>query len=272
MLGPRVASDDYGKYFDDNIESVFNSLKQPCGCDRELALSLLKRRKQEFIRRIKTSHKVKIPSFVLYMKLRGFVNVFKKEMYYSTQPCLGNSRQTIKYIGFSGYMGAGKSLSASYLKDVLKDYLISSTITNFAQPLKDMMINSFGFTYDEIYTQEGKASFNKKWGMTNRECLQKLGTEALRNNFHPDIWVKLAEQNTAHNKIITIFDDVRFPNEADFICRNGLLIRVDRDCCTSSSHASEQPLSVADYVINNNGSKADLKSEVVAMAKLLKII
>jgi len=268
MLGRRIAAKDYGKYFDDAAEDVFMSLTSAYGITKEFALGVMRSRKAQFVELLSSTHKVKIPEFVAYMKLRGFVNNIRKELYEHSQPYLGNSTISCKYIGFSGAMGSGKSLSATYLKEILQEQLIASTITGFANPLKELMCSSFGFTHDQLYTQDGKAAFNPTWGMTNRECLQKLGTEALRNNFHPDVWVKLAELNTKNNNILTIFDDVRFPNEADFISNSGFLVRIDRPGTVSSAHESEQPLSVADYVINNDGTMNDLRVNIYKMVEV----
>jgi len=75
--------------------------------------------------------------------------------------------------------------------------------------------------------------------MTAREFLQKLGTDAARDNIHPDFWVNAlfadykelnldfeVAKNIYPNWIIT---DVRFPNEVKAIKdRGGKVIRINR--------------------------------------------
>lgn len=90
--------------------------------------------------------------------------------------------------------------------------------------------------------------------ITAREFLQKLGTEAIRNQIHPNAWInalfadyKSTKKEGGFNRVVKneqgipidyryeieypnwIITDVRFPNEADAILeRKGVLIRVER--------------------------------------------
>lgn len=64
--------------------------------------------------------------------------------------------------------------------------------------------------------------------LTVREFLQRLGTEAIRNNLHPNTWENalFADYLDTSNWIIT---DVRFSNEIKALNkRNGITIRVNR--------------------------------------------
>ena len=116
--------------------------------------------------------------------------------------------------------------------------------------------------------------------MTVRELFQKIGTDAIRNNVHPDAWVnalmadyKLINLYSKHearaistsfpNWIIT---DVRFPNEVKAIKnKKGILIRVERATFPKSNHLSETALDFYkdwDYVIDNNSSFEELLLKV----------
>ena len=84
---------------------------------------------------------------------------------------------------------------------------------------------------------------NPEWGMTYREFLQKLGTEAMRDGLHTNVWVnalfadykmsyvqhpsiEYVDYKAYPNWIIT---DMRFPNEMDAVVeRKGITIRVVR--------------------------------------------
>ena len=116
---------------------------------------------------------------------------------------------------------------------------------------------NFEDSVDEIVSS-GLLTFEE---MTVREFLQKLGTDALRDNLHRDIWVNalFADYKEPDNWIIT---DVRFPNEAQAIKdKGGIVIRIERgEQNTENLHISETALDdwEFDYVINNNGSLEQL--------------
>jgi hypothetical protein len=155
-----------------------------------------------------------------------------------------NTYENIKLIGLVGTAGSGKDTVA----DSLKDYGWKKFA--FAKALKDMCIEFLGLSYDDAYTQEGKMKFNDFWGMTNREILQKVGTDAFRNGFHPDTWVKIAElqiQKLLNEGKKIIVTDCRFDNEAALIEKlGGIVMKVERtgyeNNLTSSekTHASEK--------------------------------
>ena len=77
------------------------------------------------------------------------------------------------------------------------------------------------------------------------------------------------------NSIIT---DVRFLNEANAIKeRGGILIKIERDNGTESTHISETALDsydidTFDYTINNNGTLEDLAKKVNAILKIEGLI
>jgi hypothetical protein len=134
--------------------------------------------------------------------------------------------------------------------------------------------------------------------MTVRDLLQLLGTEAMRNGLHENVWVNalISEYKFTHyavgaldteltddmgmypNWIIT---DTRFPNELEAArAKNGITIKVHRPGRKSdekqAQHASETALDHVtdwDYVISNDGDLSDLRSkvyEILEAEKLLK--
>jgi len=125
--------------------------------------------------------------------------------------------------------------------------------------------------------------------MTYRDFLQKLGTEAMRDNLHENVWVNSlfadykwyvknwdelgTEIDGAYpNWIIT---DMRFPNEMDAVKdKGGVTIRVVRPGTATGTHPSETSLdsSEFDYEINNNGSIEDLIEKVREILTKEKII
>lgn len=152
----------------------------------------------------------------------------------------------------------------------------------------------------------------QEWsGMTVREMLQKIGTEAIRNNLHPEAWVNSVmskyypdvydletnqrireigdelEMDTydySHPRFIEelayaypswVITDLRFKNEAEAIKkRKGSLVRVERKgLMTASNHISEIELDgyEFDYVIQNDGTIQELIEKVKKMLKTLKL-
>jgi hypothetical protein len=165
----------------------------------------------------------------------------------------------LRLIGLTGNAGSGKDTTADYLVNT-KGWIKLA----FAKPLKDICINYLGLTEDEAYTQEGKAKYNDFWGMTNREILQKIGTDAFRNGFHKDTWTKIMELqivkllNEGKNVVIS---DCRFDNEALLIEKlGGIVFKINRPNYDTfllnkeTSHISEQGIknSLIAGIIDNN--------------------
>lgn len=101
--------------------------------------------------------------------------------------------------------------------------------------------------------------------LTVREFLQKMGTDACRDNIHSNIWVNaLMSDYTPEKK--WIITDTRFPNEAKAIKdAGGIMIRINRGVHdTTKMHISETALDdyEYDYVIDNNGTYAELLTQV----------
>jgi len=111
--------------------------------------------------------------------------------------------------------------------------------------------------------------------MTYRELLQKLGTDALRDNLHYNVWVNalFADYSVHEDWIIT---DVRFPNEAKAIKdRGGKIIRVDRPFYKPiNNHPSEVSLDnwEFDYKIGNVSDLVSLSFTIENILKDEKIL
>ena len=65
--------------------------------------------------------------------------------------------------------------------------------------------------------------------MTVREILQFVGTDLLRNQLDPDIWVESVFRQPWKEDDVVIIADARFPNEADIALQHGLLINIERE-------------------------------------------
>ena len=193
-----------------------------------------------------------------------------------------------KLIGVSGKMGSGKDTVGDIIRILTSGVIVSNetvqhtikvstnitgwgspwTIKKMAGKLKFIASILSGVPVFKFEDQEFKQQkMDPEWGdLTYREFLQKIGTDALRDKVHEEIWANslFVDQNHDSQWIVT---DIRFPNEAEAIKkRDGILIRVNTTReCVASNHASETSLDDYkdfDYVINNSGTIAELTSEI----------
>jgi len=157
-------------------------------------------------------------------------------------------------IGIAGAMGAGKTTAAD---ELVRQFFVCKL--SFATPLKEAACSLFGLKPEDF--SQGKSAVDPYWGITRREMLQKLGTECMRQNFGQDFWVRRAKLavGKVREHMTVVFDDVRFPDEANWIRNNnGVLLRVTRpqeEDVPGSSHASETQEFEVDATYDNSGTK-----------------
>lgn len=205
-------------------------------------------------------------------------------------------------ISVSGKKGSGKNLVAAIITDLTYDQA-PWEVKSFADKLKYITCSLIGCTREQLENREFKEKeLGEEWWYwcifktsqrvsyldnkefdksdlsvnlikpTVRELLQEVGTDAMRNVIHPNIWVNglFADYNASSKWIIS---DTRFPNEIESIKKhNGLTIRINRDSFLrtgkvfdTDNHESETALDDYqgfDYVINNNGTIKALKEVV----------
>jgi len=200
-------------------------------------------------------------------------------------------------VGLLGFINSGKGTVASELVNRF-DFRQDS----FAAGLKDACAVIFDWPRAML---EGDTSESREWrevvdpwwseklAMSNfspRLALQIIGTEALRNNFHQDLWFLTLQNRIRKNpNQNVVISDVRFPNEIKFIQeQKGVLVKINRgptpvwyetailankgnslakEAMTktySSAHFSEWAWvgSRIDYEINNNTTLEDLSAQV----------
>ena len=99
-----------------------------------------------------------------------------------------------------------------------------------------------------------------------RHGLQLVGTDIVRNNVNPDIWLEIfAKNNKGMDDIVVT--DARFPNERAYLKAAGaLLVLVERPgLITTDTHISEQLLGTSDEydaVVTNNSTIHALHSDI----------
>lgn len=171
-------------------------------------------------------------------------------------------------IGLNGYAKSGKDEVSYYIKNLNPRY----EIKKFSGKLKTIASILTGVDGSQFEDQLFKTKQLPGWDMTVRELLQRLGTEAIRNNLHENAWVNalFADYNQYCNWVVT---DVRFPNEAQQIKDNGgVIVRINRTGYGPiNNHPSETALDDwdFDYYIENNGTLEDLKESARILMTLI---
>lgn len=209
-------------------------------------------------------------------------------------------------IGINGKIGAGKDTVGTIIQGLLlTNNNQTSEIKKFAGKLKTVASILTGIPVKKFEDQEFKKSLlGSEWGtvkhnplnaipvfkdvefnhlMSVRELLQKLGTEAMRDNLHENVWCNalfsdykakwvstgdsVAEEDVSLEKQYPnwIITDMRFPNELKAVKeRGGIIIRVVRPGTKEGTHPSETSLdkSKFDYEIINDGSMEKLVKKV----------
>lgn len=161
-------------------------------------------------------------------------------------------------IGLTGRARSGKSTAAEHL---VGTYLLEHYA--FADPLRDGLMAIFNL--DPTDFEGARKEQQLAWlERSPRQLMQSMGTEWARNTVHPDIWVKLAEQNLDYmTKALGavlgfVVSDVRFENEAHLIRRQGgTVIHIGRDDAQAvNPHISEAGVAVrqGDLILRNNGT------------------
>ena len=226
-------------------------------------------------------------------------------------------------IGIAGKMQAGKDTLGGMINELTGN---KCEIKKFAGKLKQIVSILTGISTEDLEKQEVKdrilgeewsyivnlkgervkeayskdiAQINTKYSV--RQLLQEVGTDAMRNVIHPNVWVNalfadykpfienypnltksngkdlIEGNNYSMGKAVLlnwIITDVRFPNEAEEVRkRGGKLIKIIRNNDTGN-HPSETSLDDYhnwDFIVPNVGTLKDLKYQAEYIADILKI-
>jgi len=211
-----------------------------------------------------------------------------KIIQYLTSEC-GNSNSS-RHRTYAEFLKRG---GGSNLRNFDQHYVSDWEVKKFAGKLKTTASLLTGIDVEKFEDQEFKKTFlGQEWDyieymnnsprgsitkMTIRELLQKLGTEAMRDGLHTNVWVNalFADYNAGYtispldvdnqapdNWIIT---DMRFPNEMEAVVeKGGITIRVVRPGTSTGTHPSEIALDghTMHYEIINDGTIEDLVEKV----------
>lgn len=182
-------------------------------------------------------------------------------------------------ISISGKISTGKDTVADIIQSITPYY--NWEVKKFAGKLKVIAEILTGVPTRQFEDQEfKKQDMPPEWGMTYRDLLQKLGTDAMRNGLHTNVWVNAlfadyigmydldTDRTTYPNWIIS---DCRFPNEFKSVQdHKGINIKVVRETGNTVGiiHASETALDDCtewDYIVDNNGTVEELTAQILSI-------
>ena len=243
-------------------------------------------------------------------------------------------------IGINGKIGSGKDtvgkiiqwltkpeLDGQYIgfqtyDDVTLERLSPFKIKKFAGKLKQIASLLTGIPVEMFEDQEFKKTYlSDEWStvnglstrhkvrkdMTVRDLLQKLGTEAMRNGLHTNVWVnalfaqyKVVDKKYKHcpecnkeqpeflttcpkchpvrlvyDKVLPnwIISDLRYPNEKKRVeTLGGVCIRIERPGIDTVDHPSETSLDHSNFrfTIYNSGTVEQLEESLLSIYNKLK--
>jgi hypothetical protein len=182
-----------------------------------------------------------------------------------------------RIIGFAGPMGSGKTTAAF----IISDMRVGARVLSFGVPVKKAAMEIFLLTPEQVYTMEGKQTVDPRWGMSPRDILQMVGTDAMRAVL-PGVWVqntkiRIQEARRADPYGCVVIDDVRFEDEAELIRDMGGYIvhltgrRYGGATEKQETHASEKGIAWCndDFIINNSWSLDAFRESVEGITGLI---
>ena len=172
-----------------------------------------------------------------------------------------NHNDNTFYIGITGEAGSGKNTLADML-----NVNFDTKIVAFADPIKEMLV-ALGIEDIDKY----KTIPHPVLGKTSRFLMQRLGTEFGRKYLGEDIWIKVLKSRVKDLKFC-IVSDVRYPNEADFIRDNGVLVHIKGRGGIGKEHSSEGGVVFkdGDFKIDNSFTLQHLKNYSQILIRLIE--
>jgi hypothetical protein len=202
----------------------------------------------------------------------------------------------MKIYAICGFVGSGKDTLANLIKEYYEIYQMNVVKLSFAKVLKDIV--ALVFNWDRSLL-EGDTKESRIWrekvdewwskrlnihNLTPRYILQNWGTEVLRNNFHPDIWIACLENQLRFSGAdIILITDCRFENEIETLRNfNTKFIWIQRgdnprwvkdyiqeDVIPKNIHPSEYSWlkNEFDFIIENDKDINHLKNKIFNLLK-----
>jgi Deoxynucleotide monophosphate kinase len=209
------------------------------------------------------------------------------------------SKKRLKKVAICGKANSGKSSTAKLIAAAICEETAEYKVIAFADPMKRAVMTMYPWADPKCLYGPSKLrntpipnTFDKNGNpLTYRQLLIDIGTAARDNDL--DHWVKVFDHNIAQldecstrnpgptitryvKRKLLIVPDLRFRNEFDYLRQKGFFIikllrttDVVIDSPTETNQDSIAPTEF-DYVLDNNGTLDDLKTEVKQIVKLIK--
>jgi hypothetical protein len=182
----------------------------------------------------------------------------------------------MQLVGITGLKGSGKTLVAQcFAEEGFIKVPLAYPLKKMLEKLAEVRGVPSAEIYEALYGQDKEKPVWWLEGKPPRHAMQTLGTEWGRYCIRPRLWINAwFDEASKHEYVVT--DDVRFPNEADFVRKlGGKLIRVSRPTITngySDSHPSESGILDLpfDIEIVNSGTRERVRVIARQFAKELK--
>jgi len=170
----------------------------------------------------------------------------------------------IKLIGIAGKARSGKDTFARALVDEHGFVRMA-----FADPLKIATAVTFGWPIERVLHDDAFKTYKcPLWGITVREALQRMGTEAVRGTFGDFFWIMrwAVDYVKVKNKFSVVVTDVRTDAEAKALRgEGGLIVHISRKGFgldgALGEHSSEAGVTYdkqRDVSIENDGNVEEL--------------
>ncbi len=177
-------------------------------------------------------------------------------------------------IGLAGKKRSGKSTIASVLA---ANHGFTEII--LAGPLKAALSRMFAAGGIDNFLELPKEDIIPRIGASPRHLMQTLGTEWGRQLIHPHIWLRMAENRMAHERLLYrhdkfVISDIRFEDEAAWVrSMGGIVMHVHNAKAQQAddAHASEAGVEFQDGDAFFNNSKVDMGSLEVRLAALIEV-
>lgn len=180
-------------------------------------------------------------------------------------------------------ISAKKQHGKDTVANIIQEYTNNKfKVVKFADKLKDFVCTLINCTREDLENENFKNSeLGDEWDfidddcikqkMTPRKLLQKIGTEAMRNNVHQNVWIN-ATFSSYCDKCNWIITDLRFQNEMNILKNyNAIKIRVNRpSILKNDDHPSETSLDNNDdfdFYIDNDSDLDSLKEKTIDILK-----
>jgi hypothetical protein len=180
-----------------------------------------------------------------------------------------------------GIRGSGPGSGKDTACEHIMKHIGNARHEKFATPLRECVQAITGVPVEKTQTVEGKNMYFEEMEMTIGKFLQIFGTEIVKNNMYPNVWVDALFRRFRDDEIVVI-SDVRFPNEQEAVKnRKGIVLEINSNreiddtqvAGRSLNHASERALDgfPADYTIHNNGTLEELEKKLDDFLKTISL-